>query len=468
MRVFSLGFAVALVMGAGLVLAHCCKGVPESVEEVVGGGSNPVAPVAAAEPTKYDMRFGVSEGLYPRLKPNGGAEKMRSITAELDKLGNVWLRNPGRGNSWWEVQPNRETFDYSKLDAVLDGNDHPWVITLFGGMGVPYVFDGDFSPEKMRQAGKRGLVDAIKDNPLILSDPQHRADAENYVKTTVNTFKDRIKYWEIGNEGIGSPHRLEVIQHTYAWVKEADPDAQVLMTAPAGAIDERYHRALESVDRLLTDGAAESFDIGNLHYYGTVGSGVEGRIERAFDAYAEILARHGQGDKPIWVTETGASSDAASKVSGSSSEAVQARQMVKRLVIFSAQGAERVFWHNYALSAPTSQFSDCNVVDERTRAVKPAYHAFKLVVDKIGFYTTVEALQRDGTTYLYRFTNPDGGVVLVGWSHDSTTVDCNAYLGSKNAQITRLAESGASTSPTESVSAKAVPLGASPIFIESN
>ena len=74
--------------------------------------------VIPASEIDFSMRIGIGGYLYPDIE--FGEEAILAATRELDQLGLVWLRHPGRGISWYEVQPTRDTWDFSKLDAVVE------------------------------------------------------------------------------------------------------------------------------------------------------------------------------------------------------------------------------------------------------------------------------------------------------------------------------------------------------------
>ena len=88
-----------------------------------------------SEPSAHQMRFGVNGGIYP--ESDAGARVFRRINRKLDELGIVWLRHPGRGAAWFEVQPEKGKWDFTKLDLVLQDNRHPWVLEIFGQKGTP-------------------------------------------------------------------------------------------------------------------------------------------------------------------------------------------------------------------------------------------------------------------------------------------------------------------------------------------
>lgn len=411
----------------------------------------------------YEMRFGIGGYLYPDIRQ--GEEAILHATRALDQLGLVWLRHPGRGIAWYEVQPTRDTWDFSKLDAVVEDNRHPWLFPTYGMVGNVYPFGGDFSPESMKSFGdKQTTISYIVEHEIDLNDPQQRADAETYITTLVERYKDRIQYWEIGgNEGISSPHRLEIITYTYDWIKQADPEAVVLITAICGDDDEKFYSGLSALDALLAAGAGDSFDVANFHYYGRIEGAFEARLQTRFNEYKAMLDKHGV-HKPIWVTETSTSSYGESTLSGASSQSLQARHVIIRAVVFAAAGAEKIFWYDYGELGPDDLFYGCSLMDT-TDGPKPAYYTFKLLVEKLGHYEAAEAL-RSENVYLYSFIVEGDRKILVAWSQTGLSLDLRPILASEQALVTHISEDEASEPLAETVSAAEVPISPSPIFIE--
>ena len=412
-----------------------------------------------------DMRFGISGGMYPEIKGNKGEMKMKRITQELDKLGLIWLRHAGPGNCWFEVQPDRNTWDFSKFDAVFNDNSHPWLLFMYGNLGTVYPFSGKFTREAMKAKGnKKDIMQYVKDNTVDFNDPVQKKDAEVYVKKFVNRYKDKVKYWEIGQEGITAKEKLEVIKNTYTWIKEADPNAVVLITAIAGDDDRMYDRGFNAFNTLLSQGIGNYFDIGNIHYYEKVGPRLMDEQERRYDEYKNAMAKYGI-NKPIWVTETSTSSVSNSVLSGNGSEKIQAQDVVKRLVVFSAKGAQKVFWFNFRQTSPKDKFYGCNIINPNGNTKKPAYYTFKLLVEKIGYYTKVETLRRDNIR-LYKFTNPDNSVVFVAWSNNLSTLDLSKYTGKDNVSVTPIVEDVGVHPEAKRIDSNNIKLSQSPVFIE--
>ncbi len=304
----------------------------------------------------------------------------------------------------------------------------------------------------------------IIDHTVDMNDPEQKADAELYVKTFVNRYKDKIKYWEIGNEGIQASAGFDIITNTYQWIKEAHPDSIVVITAVAGDNDSLFDRGLEAFDSLMREGIADYFDVGNIHYYGRIEGDFEERLGRRFEQYKQIMTKYGV-QKPIWVTETSTSSHANSVLSGPSSEQIQARHVVKRLVIFSAKGAEKVFWHDYRETFEDNAFYQCNLVDPDTYIPKPAYYTLKLLVEKLGFYKEVVTL-RDDDVRLYEFITHEDSPVFVAWSSSPQTIDLSAYCAAEKVLVTHIVEDSNSRLQVRTAQNTNIKLSESPVFIE--
>jgi hypothetical protein len=444
-----------------LVLVSCCCGSPVST-----GATPVIASTEEAAPVPSDpttMRFGVNGGAYPAV--DAGEERMKTVTRDLDELGLVWLRHPGRGSAWFEVQPHRDRWDFRKLDAVMADNGHPWLFEIYGQVGTVYPFHPDFSPREMRQKkGTREVMTYLRERSVDLQDEAQRADAEAYTRKLVERYGDRVTHWEIGNEGMESTNRFDLIQYTYTWIKDVQPDAVVVLTGLVGDDERIYRQNIDALDQLLAQGAGDYFDVGNIHWYGKTGSSFEADLERRYTDYTDLLDRHGLR-KPIWVTETSTSSSSSSVVSGPSSEAIQARHVVIRLVVFAAMGADKVFWHGYRETFAHNKFHECNLRDSATGDPKPGHATLALLVDKIGHFESVETIRND-RVHLYRFTNPGGGRVLVGWTQSPGAMDLSEHVSGSRVNVTHIVEARGEEPRREQYDATAVQLSESPVFVE--
>ncbi len=422
-------------------------------------------PITTDYDIDYSIRFGVGAHIYPRNY--NSVQDIYAATKDVDKLGYVWLRHPGAGIAWYEIQPTKDTWNFEKLDAVIKNNKHPWIYPMYGMVGNVYPFGG-FSKEELESNSgvKADVINYITSHNMDLTDPQQKEDAEEFVKTVVERYKDTIEYWEIGgNEGLPAPEKYDIIYNTYIWIKEADPNAKVLITANCGDGDWTFYDNIDALDSILSKGATQSFDIANFHYYGYMGGdngdNFEETLEERYDEYKAVLDKHNI-NKPIWVTETGTCSDEGSQISPGGNELLQAQHAVKRLAIYAAKGAEKVFWYSYGPHSPNDLFNGCELVDHS--GPKPAYYNFKLMVDKVGHYNSVKKIRGDNV-WLFEFTN-DNNKVYIAWARAPETIDFRQYINKPEVLVTHIIEDSSTTHDTETLTVNSIELTESPIIIE--
>ncbi len=405
--------------------------------------------------------FGLNGGYAP--DPQDRRPNMARDMGELEDLPPMILRQPGMADVCWDfVHPEPGVWDWEMADAFFEYDRYTPIAELYSHMGMPYFFGADFTQEHLETLAEKGggtrreIARYYREHPLDLAIPKHRTDAKEYVETVVQRYADRVHYWELGTEITAEPTLVEMMKHTYPWVKEHDPDCQVIMPSIAGTDERMFQRQIGALDRRLTEGMGAYFDIAGYHDYAPL-DGLEDR----YDLFEQTLAKHGV-HKPIWVTETGTSSDPDSMLSGKSSETKQAREVVQRLVILSAKGAEVVLWHNYKHCSRKSAFYGANLVDHRL-GPKPGYHTFKLLLEQIDDYQSAEKLPIDGMS-LYRFTFDGRAPVFVAWADVEGTADLSFEMS--RAQVTHIIETSGQTEPAvEEAKGTAVPIGPSPVFI---
>ena len=443
---------------SALLCCSCCATGKDQVrpaesEEVSTAG------VPASKPATPAVHFGLNGGYAP--PPYAPAPDLAREMAALDDFPPMMLRQPGWADVTWAFRnPEPGVFDWAMSDEMFIDSRHPLIGQLYAHMGIPYIFGADFSQRtlesKAREGGRQAVAEYFKANAVDLSDPTHREHARAYVTAVVERYRDHIDYWELGTEVTLEPTLLALMEHSYGWVKEADPTSKVLMPGIAGTNVKMFYHQLEAMDANLARGMGQYFDIAGYHDYGPVDG-----LEKRYDDFAAVLARHGL-DVPIWVSETGTSSNSDSRLSGASSEARQAREVVQRLVILAGKGADVVLWHNFKYCDRKSVFAGCNIVDRRD-GPKPAYHTFKLLVEQINDYRTAEKRPFSGGR-LYRFTFADRTPVFVAWSDAETTLDLSVDL--TEATVTGIVEtSGTATPSVQAVSAREIPVSPSPVFI---
>jgi len=151
------------------------------------------------------------------------------------------------------------------------------------------------------------------------------------------------------------------------------------------------------------------------------------------------------------------------------SEALLAEYVIKKFVVGLACGVRRMHWATgEELFEPyVDNYQRLGLVEKNGRR-KPAFYAYRLMVEKLLGHIGVEKL--GGDAYAFRF---DGkGPVVVGWEEGgSRTIDLSGVFRGGRAKVTRpvteLDPAGLPLRPAaETVAATAVELGDLPVFVE--
>ena len=161
---------------------------------------------------------------------------------------------------WNKIEPEKGKFDFKLWDSLVD-------IASAEGIEILSIIPG--GTPKFAQ-------------PF----PYHADEMAASSAEIVRHFKGRIKYWEIVNEpnhisfwGGLEPNASEyaaLLKKVYPAVKKANPDAVVLYGGVAGV-------PLDYVEKTFKEGAANSFDVMNIHPYNW-----RGVQEKVFDG----ISRH--------------------------------------------------------------------------------------------------------------------------------------------------------------------------------
>ena len=143
--------------------------------------------------------------------------------------------------------------------------------------------------------------------------PSRAADFRWIARRTARHFRGRVLAWEIWNEPNdkhfwrGSARRYaRLLRAAYPAIKAGDPNATVVF---AGLM----HNDNRFLARAYAAGARGAFDVMATHPYQGVGDAVPETADDGDDwwllthvpAVHELMARHGDGGKPIWFTEFG-------------------------------------------------------------------------------------------------------------------------------------------------------------------
>jgi hypothetical protein len=204
----------------------------------------------------------------------------------------------GRGGYW------RRAKTFAKAKEV----GCSWIRTDFDWSQMerkPGVWSFDKYDVLLRDAENAG----VKILPILYSPPpwcrpirDHLPEWADFVRRVMARWGSRLPYVEIWNEPFHPQHDMgeenfaAVMRTAYAAVKETSPGTKVLL-------GECSARRLE---KLYAHGVGDCFDVMNMHLYTASQTAIpEGSFDVAIERVRSCLAAHGDGAKPIWVTETG-------------------------------------------------------------------------------------------------------------------------------------------------------------------
>lgn len=253
----------------------------------------------------------------------------------VGEVGGAWIR-PHPGSFLWDSMQKSEgsEIDFTSTDeeiTVQQKQNYGTLVTLWPfaewdqlNHEAPEACEVSENDEFLyKPSGKRG-EEYI---PLHRCNPQDWTEYSEWVKAVVERYDGDgindmpgleipVKYWEVMNEpDLSQPEPFEpeedsstldfymedsgayalLLINTNESIKEADPEAKVLIAGAAGGNEEFigfYEKVLENTE------THDAFDIGNIHCI----SNDQTTHDFNVGVYKELLESFGL-DKPIWVTE---------------------------------------------------------------------------------------------------------------------------------------------------------------------
>jgi hypothetical protein len=200
----------------------------------------------------------------------------------MAKAGVHWLRPWLAWENTWRMQePKPGEWDTRALDAALRRME---------AHGLRYEYILFAAPDWVASPGRSSVP------------PVEKMDEWSaWVEKLVSRYKGRIRDWEVWNEPDlmwpedtrhSGGHYLAMLEATWEAAKRADPSCSVQGLSHAG-----YEEWLDRVGAL---GAAPYMDVATIHTYAQPAD-FAAHVKRR----RAILARHGMGDKPVWINEFG-------------------------------------------------------------------------------------------------------------------------------------------------------------------
>jgi hypothetical protein len=396
--------------------------------------------------------YGIDAFLSWRLKK---AEDVRLAASLIRKTGVGWVRDRF---SWAQMNPAPNTID---LKHYL-------------------TFD-----RLQRDAGLR-ILQVFHDCPLWASSastgdeearmhsaPENTMHALNFFRKVANEFSEACTYWEIWNEMdipvffLGTAEEYAaILKASYLGIKKGNPQAKVLLgsvTFGSGEItwgEKTYYddEADRFVEKILENGAAEYFDIYNMHHYGAVDE-LPGRIRRNKRIMQRFSCR-----KPIWITEMGFTSTERMSADVQPSERSQAETLVKSYCVAFSEGVEKFFYFCFpSFIEHGTSFWGIFQEKDSTWEPKPAYVALATMIQAledspcIGRLTTVP-----DSVSAFVFDHKDTYTILLWGEQETTQRVCLQFAHPTTCTLRSLYGKDQTTASTSSLT---LPLSSSPVYL---
>jgi len=200
-------------------------------------------------------------GINIALEQSDEAAQAKALS-ELQAAGFGWVR---QRFDWAALEPEPGRFDWAWSDGVLRG---------IGAAGLVPIVVLDGSPAWARAPQDTGPGDNR------LAPPAHSADFARFAAAFAQRYAADVRYYQIwdepniaphwGNRWVDPVHYAQLLKAAAPSIRQADPDAIILLAALAPTAD-RGHLAVDEVyflQRLYAAGAQPYFDVAAIQPFG--------------------------------------------------------------------------------------------------------------------------------------------------------------------------------------------------------
>ncbi len=378
--------------------------------------------------------FSLDEGGKGTLDTTTPITQPDTIFEDFSTLHINVFRQFVKGDLLWDnVEPKEGSWDFTAPDTVMITPDFQPVVTLFS---MQYA-----SPTPPWEK------DATKFQKTL------GPEAKEYLDTILDRYVAYVTYWEIGNEmdhwrfcdeteatrasiatknpsvetskvvcpegGFSPQEQGEFFAEVAAYIREKDADAIIVMPGMSGLDDYQVKTWFAGV---LEGGGTDWFDVVNYHYYG---DWKKYGIQR--EALTAFLEANNIANKPVWLTETGSTSDATltQRTNYPNSEESQAADVFRRIIQAYGYGDSLVMWHTYIGSEDDMATNDWRAYGlmSGTGKKKPSYYAFKLLTEELTPFSSVTTIHADFKgVNSYKIVTEAGATKYVAWGSGTFTI----------------------------------------------
>lgn len=210
------------------------------------------------------------------------------------------------------------------------------------------------------------------------AEPFDMEDWRNYVRTVATRYKGRVRAYEVWNEvnlkGFysGSPEKMvQMARLAYETLKEVDPG--IIVVSPSVTGEGRH---TEWLDNYLAKGGGKYADVIGYHFY--VPKSQPETMLPVVRLVQKIMRNHGQGNKPLWNTESGWGIENKTPIKGVGAvgsdwlklnDRESAAYVARALILGWSAGVSRFYWYAW-------DNLDMGLIDPIDKSIKPAGLAY--------------------------------------------------------------------------------------------
>ncbi|MCP5052831.1 MAG: cellulase family glycosylhydrolase [bacterium] len=282
-----------------------------------------------------------------------------NVLQKVKDAGIKWIRIDA---DWSALELSRGTYDWAQMDRVTDYADANDLSVLAAIAYTP------------------GWAN---NNQGIKHPAANVADWENFVRTIVNRYKTKVKYWNIWNE----PNSLDffaegkdvfvekIFLPAAKVIRDADPEAFIVgpeLAHLTGTGAEWYFWM-----KYIFDQAGSYIDIVSHHVYKNEGVYLIYEVletgETLIPSVQQIIEESGQQSKPFWITETGWETS-------SFAESVQADRYLEMLRQRRTRSYPHKIFFYEIIDDPSAGIDPWGVL-RSDRSDKPSYAVYRDFID---------------------------------------------------------------------------------------
>jgi len=238
---------------------------------------------------------------------------------------------------WYELEPKKGQWNWQSLDREVNtAQEHHAQVLLTLASTPTWASARANEVPTSAQAGN-------------IAEPKDLNDWRDFVRTVATRYKGRIQGYEIWNEPnshdffSGKPETLVTMaKEAYKILHEVDPSVIVVSPPVAGS-------HVDYLDSYLRAGGGEYCDVIGYHFY--VSPDAPETMPSWIEKVKAVMAKNGQGKKPLWDTEVGyyvQSADREVKPSGPFivlTYEQHAAYISRAYILNWAAGVSRLYWY---------------------------------------------------------------------------------------------------------------------------